>query len=326
MLAACALAVLALDPAARLDAFLKAHPAFVAVTELSVNDKAVGRSTFRVQRDAARLRFDAKGAGYDYTLSETERGYLEVERVEKVYDEHPPIGGLALYESDLAGALALAPKYLLVDSADKMMGGQKATATGDELRANFQTQDGPVELRLLVGPDGSPQRFTSNAGGRTQSWKTVSFVSGTGTLPEYRIEVPLGFVPHRLPPLPTPLAIGSPAPLSGWQRLGKPLDLGVASPGKPRLLAVLGDDCAPSRAAKPFLVELGKSMPVFLIGKGEITDPAGGKLKLLSPPGTPMFYLVGGDGKVKNLWFGFDAAGGRAWEKEVLEAAQGAAK
>lgn len=320
MVAALVFSMLAADPAARLDAFLKAHPTFVAATEVSIGGKTAGRSTLRVQRPG-RLRFDVQSGGFDYTLSGTERGYVEIDRVEKAYDERPSTGSLQLYDSRIseAGAL-LIPTYLLAGSTSAIFQGQKPKAVGDELRATYQTQSGEVELRLAIDPQGQPIRYTQIEGGRSKVWRTVSFAAGSTDLAAYRIEAPLGYVPHALPELPAPLPIGSPAPLKGWQRMGKSLDLGEAQPGRPRLLAVLGGDTA-SRNAKPFLVDLGKSMPVYLIGPGEISDPTGAPTKRLSPPGTPMFYLVGGDGKVKRLWLGFEKAGGAAWENEVRKVA-----
>ena len=311
MVSALAFALLAADPAARLDAFLRDHSSkFVAVTECAVGGQTVGRATLRVGNP--RFRFDAKGAGMDYSLSSTEKGYVEIERATKSYDEHPAQGRVVFIQSRISGAIALMPSFLLASSAAELFGGVKPTVKGERLEWTVRTSDGPVPASLLVDTGGKPARYTF--GPRT--WKLISYGAGTDALAAYALAIPLGYVPFALPELPTPLAVGSPAPLAGWRRGGKPLDLSVAGAGKARLLAVLGDD-APSRAARPFLIDLGKTMPVFLIGPGEITDPTGAGMRRLSPPGTPMFYLVGGDGKVKALWFGFERAKGAAWEAEV---------
>ncbi len=315
----------AADPAARFDAYMKARPAFVATVEASSGGQRVGTGILRVARPRL-LRFDAKGAGFDYSMASTPEAYVEIERTERVYDERTSIGGFRIYPSRIdPDAQGLIPNFLLAGSTAGAFSGLKPTvaavAGGDELRATAQTQMGPVDLRLLVAPDGQPLRFSSTGGGSTRNWRVVSIIPGKADPAPFRLAPPLGYVPHALPEMPTPLAIGEPAPLVGWRKGGRAVDLNDPQRGLPRLLAVLGTDSPPSRSARPFLIELGRSMPVFLIEKGSVEDPSGALIKKLSPPGTPMFYLVGPDGTVRKLWFGFDPAKGKAWEDEVRAAA-----
>ena len=321
------LALRAPDPAARFDAFMKAHPAFVATVEASVGGKAAGTGTLRVARPRL-LRWDAKGTGFDFSVTSTPEQYVAVERVSKTYDERAPIGGFRLYEARVSPAQDLIPGFLLAGSAANALGGGKPTVTavagGDELHATVQSQMGPVELRLVVAPDGQPLRFSSSAGAR--SWRVLAFAAAKADPAPFRLAPPLGTVPYALPELPTPLAVGEAAPLVGWKKGGRAVDLNEPSRGRPRLLAVLGVDSPPSKSARPFLIDLSRSLPVFLIEKGGVEDPTGALMKRLSPPGTPMFYLVGPDGTVKNLWFGFDPAQGRAWEDEVRAAAKALVK
>ena len=202
-----------------------------------------------------------------------------------------------------------------------MFGGLKPTVAavegGDEMRATAQTPQGPLELRLLVDPQGRPVRFSAGP----RAWRVTAFDPGTADPAAFRLELPLGYVPYALPEMPAPLAIGEAAPLVGWRKGGRTVDLNEPRRGKPRLLAVL-DAERPSRVARPFLIELGRTVPVFLIEKGGVEDPTGALLKRLSPSGTPMFYLVGPDGTVRKLWLGFDPAKGKAWIAEVREAAK----
>lgn len=326
MVVAFALALFAADPSARFDAFLKAHPSFVATMEVSANGRPLGQGTLRIARPH-RMRFDLKGKGLDYGVSSTEPAYIEIDRTERTYDERPSIGGFGMYPSRLSPLQSFVPGFLMAQSAAGLLGKAKPTvskvAGGEEIHVTAQTQSGPIELRLVVGPDGRPSRYSITSQNATRLWRVLTLKDAKPDLAPFRIEPPLGYVPFTLPESPPPLSIGQAAPLRGWRRGGKSIDLGAVQRGKPRLLAVLGDDCAPSRAVRPTLIQLGKTMPVYIIGKGDLADPSGALLKRLSPPGTPMFYLVGGDGKVTKLWLGFDPAKAAFWMADVREAAKG---
>ena len=322
MLLPLALALVRADPAARLDAYLKAHPSFLATFSAGAGGPPLVAGTLRVARPD-RLRLDARGNGLDYTAVSTPATVLELDRIEKVYDQHPPIGGMRLYESRISGALGFLPRFLLAASVKGVFGNLKVEPVGEgEMRATVQTQMGPAHLRLLVDPQGRPTLFASKGPDGTREWRISAIERSPADSPAFRVVPPTGYVPHALPDLPAPLAIGQAAPLTGWRKGGATIDLKDPRPGAPRLLAVLGTDCAPSRAARPFLIDLGRTMPVMLIEKDGIADPSGRLMARLSPPGTPMFYLVGADGKVRKLWFGFEAAKGAAWEAEVREAAK----
>lgn len=320
-------AVRVADPAARYDAFMKARPAFVATVEVSAAGHVLGTGTLRVARPHL-LRFDAKGAAFDYSAASTPEAYVDLDRAQKTYDERPSTGGFRMYGSRVNGfAQGLLPSFLLPGTAVAALGGVKPTAAtvkeGDELHSTSQTPMGPVDFRLVVGPQGQPLRFSVSGAipGGGKVWRVVSIASASSDPAPFRVVPPLGYTPFALPDLPIPLGIGEPAPLVGWRKGGQSLDLNEPDRGRPRLLAVLGTDSPPSAAARPFLIELGRSMPVLLLEKGGIEDPSGALMRKLSPPGTPMFYLVGADGTVKKLWFGFDPAKGKAWEDEVKAAA-----
>ncbi|RYG24666.1 hypothetical protein EON82_09925 [bacterium] len=321
-----AFALLAADPVARLDAFMKAHPTFVATFQVSIRGRAVGTETLRVSRPN-RMRYDLKGSGIDYSLSSTEKGYVEVDRVELAYDEHKWPGGLQVYESRLKPiAESVFPRYVLPAAIAGFLRSKPTVAAvdgGEELRVKIQTPTGEMEMRLLVDGQGRPARYSEGMGGQFTTWKLTSFKDGSSDLANYRIEAPVGYVPYALPELPYPLQVGEAAPLTGWRKAGAAVDLAEPQRGKTRLLAVLGSDCPASKAVRPSLAALAKSMPVLIIGPGEITDPSGALMKRLSPPGTPMFYMVGPDGKVTGLWLGFDLAKAAAWQNEIREAAKG---
>ncbi len=324
MVPALALLLTAADPIARYDAFMKAHPTFVATVEVSANGKAVGTGVLRLSRPH-RLRFDFKAPGVDYSVCSVEKTYIELDRVEKVYDERPSTGGGSIYESRVSAAQGLLPSFLLHGAARATLGAKTtavAVAGGDEIRATVETPNGVIELRLLIDAKGQPLRFSQKGQGGERAWRVATFAKGKTDLAGYILEAPLGYVPVVLPELAYPLQPGEAAPLTGWRKGGQAVDLREPQRGKPRLLAVLGADCPVSRAARPTLASLARSMPVLNLGPGEITDPSGASLKRLSPPGTPMFYLVGGDGKVKALWFGFDPSKAAAWEAEVRAAAK----
>jgi hypothetical protein len=321
-----AFALLAADPAARFDAFMKAHPTFVATFDVSIRGHAIGTETLRVSRPQ-RLRFDLKGSGIDYTLSSTEKGYVEIDRVDQSYDEHESPGGLRVFDSRIMPVSRnIFPHHVLITKMSAIFGSTKTTVSpvngGDQISATITGPGGAIEVQLVVDSQGRPARFGEGRPGELTVWRLTSFKDSSPELANYRLEAPIGYVPFALPELPYPLQVGEPAPLTGWRRAGKPVDLAEPQRGRTRLLAVLGSDCPASKAVRPSLQRLAKSMPVLIIGPGDIVDPSGTLMKRLSPPGTPMFYMVGPDGKVTGLWFGFDATKAAAWESEIREAAQ----
>jgi hypothetical protein len=88
----------------------------------------------------------------------------------------------------------------------------------------------------------------------------------------------------------------------------------------PFLLAIL-DDSAPSKLAALSLAKLGSQIPVEIVAAGQLTDPDGSRMKKLGAPGSPMFYLVDGTGKVRHLWFGFHRGDDATFRSEVVGAA-----
>src|SRR5579862_8799429 len=105
-----------LDAEADFAAFVKKHPTFKVHVEASVNGKSISVGDLLVERPE-RLLYKAHGAKFDYALSSTEKGYVEVENSRKLYDEYPSVGRLAVYDSDINGlAGSLVPRFLFVPS------------------------------------------------------------------------------------------------------------------------------------------------------------------------------------------------------------------
>lgn len=313
------LALLAFPPSGpdtRFDAFMKAHPTFTAVVDVAQGRSSL-RTTIWIERPAKRLRFEAKGAGTDFGLSSTEKGYFEVNRVQRVYDEHEPLGRLTHYGSRISGAMGAFPNFLLAGSTKAVFQDLKVTANarGDELSATFETERGKGQIHMGIDAQGRPVRYEIESPMGHIIWTLVSFSDMKGGLAATYRPLPMGYVPYALPEIPFPLAIGSAFPLRGWRQGNRSVDLSTA---KGLLVAVLGSDCPPSASVRPSLARLEKQVPVAIVGPNGLSDPSGALLKKLSPPGTPMFYLVDRSGKVSKLWFGFDAQKAKDWEADVV--------
>jgi len=188
---------------------------------------------------------------------------------------------------------------------------------------------GVTEMWMTLAPDGRVvsvrRKVTGREGSRETVWtiSNYSFPTNLG-LASFVFPVPTGYVPNSVPRLVTPLQTGQKAPVSGWvDNNGKSVDLAAAAGHKPFLIAYIVPDGGPAQASLSSLHRLEAKVPVFVVGPGGLRDPGGKNLKLLNPPGAPMFYLVGADGKVSKIWFGFDRADPSTFEADVVATASG---
>lgn len=190
-----------------------------------------------------------------------------------------------------------------------------------------------ARVDLYVGADGRPLRYVIfSQSGRYQAdlsnWQINKNQSGAlfGGNP------PLGFHEYSVPLPVAPLAIGSQFPLLGWTALRGSTDFAAVVQAKPTLVLLTDRASGPAQRSAASLTKLaGRGVcnvaVVSLDPRGGVppglqafpcfSDPLGSNVRLVNPPGSPLYYLLHAGGKVAKVWYGYDAGNGAAFEKDV---------
>ncbi len=333
MLTIIALVVLkarASDPFARFEAFAKEHPSFKVQYKNTVQGKLAFTGSVLVERPLRTL-FEAKDekTGSQFTACNNQDEYSEFETNEKLYSEGPPNSGVGIRGSEISDAPGSFPG--LVFLSDLRRGLPKnakviLSTSGSQIYGSSENVTGKTEIWVDVNSEGEvPKiRILGSGGGHTleRTW-TLDYSFPTNINPaEFETKIPLGYEPNTLPEEGVPIQKGGSIPVDGWKdaHTGSTVNLLDVTKHDPFLLAIL-DDSAPSKLAALSLAKLGSQIPVEIVAAGQLTDPDGSRMKKLGAPGSPMFYLVDGTGKVRHLWFGFHRGDDATFRSEVVGAA-----
>jgi hypothetical protein len=325
-------------PLARYAHYAAANPSLQVHYSVSLNGGALAEGSFKFHRPDLLLA-KASGSRVDYTLSITPKDYLEFEGKSEddsgapaqEYDEYPPAAQIYFNDTDISpwGGIAI-PSILLADNLKRYFS-PKTTVTregaNDMLYDKLTGRAGVSETWAMIDSEGKilslRRKTASQMGTQELAWKFSDYKKLTDISERsFEAQIPLGFKPHSVQRLARPLPIGAATPTSGWIQNGKPIDLRAAAGHKPFLLIYTESDSIPGQAAVKWSKGLS-GLPVFVIAPGGISDPDGKRLNLLRAPGSPMFYLIDGAGKVKKLWFGFDPDQATEFKSDVLQAAKG---
>ncbi len=315
------------DPFVRYKDFTKAHPSMRISFSSTSNGKPAVSGFLLVQRPSN--SFYRCQAGQDiYQVSNTEKGYVEVDHADSDYDEFPG-GGLQIRSSRISPAADFAPNLALYEDLQRLF---KATpkvtpqSDGDQIYYITKGMQGSQEIWLTINQEGALASYriksAGMAGVKDRVWNlqyTFPHISPS----DFSLPLPLGYQPFALPEEEVPLRKGSTVPVSGWKNAsGASVNLLDEAGHKTFLLSIL-DDQLPSKRALASLRQLKSTMSVEIVGPGMLKDPDGSRTKTLNPPGAPMFYLVDGKGKVIDLWFGFDPEQSAQFQKDILSEAIG---
>jgi outer membrane lipoprotein-sorting protein len=326
------------DPLAKYESFMKSHPALEVDFKMSINGKEVGQGTMKIKRPGLML-FKSSGDGFNYTLSITPNDYLELENKEadpdtgqafSRYDEFPSQAKLEVYDSEISPlGNATIPGVLLSPNlkeifADKYDSTQDGTST--VLHRKFQGFRGPEETWATIDEEGKitvlKRKITRQQGTQELDWKFGHYsVPSDVSLKAFQAFIPAGYKAYTVPRLKRPLAIGETAPTQGWKLHGKTVDLVRQAHNKPFLLVYAQPGSLPADRALAWLDGIKGKVPTFIIGQDGLSDPDGTRVEELAPPGSPMFYLIGSNGKVEKLWFGFDPDRPAGFRDDVLRTA-----
>ena len=303
-----------------------------------------------------RVLYTVKGGGLDYSFSSTEVGVIEIERSLRRYDEFPTQHKMIAPRSRISAAAEVGFPSAFVFADVRSIWPEDAViafkgteslrgAKVDHVQATYAIERGTGSSDAYIDETGRLIQLVLNTNiqGLTTSFKHEYFDFATAPLglPAFATPIPLGFVPHTIASAPHYLDDGEPIHKTRLtDSSGRTFDLKFG--GKGTLLILTGPDCAPSARAEALLKNLRKRATSLGWGIEEIStattakgtkswsgasrvlfDPAGEAWEMLGAQGTPSLLLVDSQGRRIRYWYGFDAAGAKALETDIVEALEG---
>lgn len=323
------------------------NPAYSVQLRASTKGAPDAVGSWAIQRPSRQL-FRAEWRGEVYSYSQTERGTSEINESTRIYDEFDAMPHLYPPRARVANVPAISYPYFLLTTDLKYLVPPKEgfrimqsdTINGspmDRLVADVKGPMASVHLEVTIDSRGEMRKFlkrvTGDSGTSTITWQLSGFKSQSSPkLAVYQTPIPLGFVPYALPSSADPIEVGQVLRLGNWIDVSnsKAVNLSKVLSGKTSLLAILGVDTRLNQASNESIKRLKNRgvnvVPLLESRVHGVTsgyyDPLNQAMKSLSPPATPMFVLIDGAGKVKNLWLGIDSDGAADFEKDVMRAVQ----
>lgn len=320
---------------ARMNTYLqKPFAATFVVTRAGID--IPGSGTITVQRPN-RMLFTIKWGPDDYQVGWSENRTIEIVRQLKTYFESGPYPQLYQPESHLTDLPKLGfPIVLLAADVRTLYPGVAHKLVGEESVGGVVCDHvkGAPGFEIWIAKDGRPMRYRFSDDSplgpvavkfEFSKWAPAADIN----LSRFEPIAPAGFRPHALPRDPYPLQPGMSFPTSGW--VGPRGATGALKFDRPTLIVVSAADCDASARAAPALRELEGSAAIWtftdsgrapsaLIRYPAYRDSAQRTLPRLLAPGTPLFLLVGKDGKILKTWLGFSRARSAEFVKSVKAA------
>ncbi len=295
-----------------------------------------------------RLRFEARPASGLYILSfSPSGGQREVDYRTKEYDEAPGRGNVFTIESRTSGLAKTIPLWLALSDLHRVIfRGTKMTYVGKEnvgghdcdlLRNSIKGPQGSALTEICIGQSGLVYRMyreSDGAGGHTEINWIIKDYHPLAVVSDSRFAnaVPDGFMPYALPDQDLPPRIGSKPNLQGWLNpsSGKPWS---RPSGKPVLFVLTTRGSTPCSkavaAVRGWRSDLGATNTSVVVASdaasaagasGLLWNPDRRSVQDLDAPATPMFFLLDGQGTLRNLWMGFDPENARTLHDDVVKA------
>ena len=349
------------SPRAILDRYAqyrKLHPALSADWSLSIEGREQAHGSIMVD-GTKRLLYKAEWAKKSYSLSESEKGVVELSPDMTTYEEYPAVPYIAVPPSKLGPAITFLPIPLIRNTAfapnleysiepSITVAGDKA----DVVSWTVTIQMMPIKFTVAVDAEGRVVRMTRGNGaagpgmgspGRAPAQALKQNLGMEWTIGNYRpishtsltafyTPLPRGFVPYTMPAASEPrIEIDGDFPSVAWKTAASMIELKAAAAGKPEVILITAPDCAPSQKALASLDKIKAAVPgvsfeaVSLARSGNEShglpyDSTGKASVAIGDTSTPLFVLVDRAGKIKNLWAGFDPDGVFEFEKQINEA------
>lgn len=326
---------------ARADAFLAKNVSFEA--EYKFSGYLIKREPVKLRIEKPdRVRFWANLSLSNYEVSSTEKGWLDVEHRDKVYDDPGVAQGIGLRDSRLSQAFALAfPRFLISPNFSSTVPGEKervltrnakiGNLTGDQITYDMKQPGTSVQYKVLIGADGNVLYYmfkvTSMSGNQEGTWELSKFTAKKFQISDFVLRIPDDYSPVTVPGAGSPLDVESKFEFGNWKQGSKSINLTDQLSKETTLIALL-DSSKPSVDCEAALKSLeAKGIKVVrlngLVGEGPEKlpyDPTGADLRKLNPPALPFFMLRKKDGLLKQYWMGYDPAESKAWQEDVVSA------
>ena len=303
----------------RYDALVRNTLAFkVEVTTSSPQMRTVYHSTFW-RGQSGRVRIETVFPSGGFALSLTERGRVDIDRTERIYDEYPTEWPARIQPSRLTDSLSsfFPGFYLSKSSRNWFPARDKLTYSklGENSVVSSKSDSGEVRAEFLPNGEFLKIRQTqiSQMGSVTFDFAVKNWRPVADNLAQFVLPIPNGYTPVSVSDYGYPADVGAKVSLGEWITNGKKTNVDNLAKTSGVLL-VFADPKNPS--GKLLVQAMAKvklqSVPVLKLGDensepGWSQNPDGKFLRSINPPGSPYVVLVGKDGRVKYQWFGISA-------------------
>ena len=341
-------------PLNRFESYMKsARSLQVKVSVVASNSKIPAQGTFYAKRPDS-VAFVLKMGKYSYRFVANEDVMYEQEDSAKRYEWHQRVGDASFPPAVVTSIPEdTFPYFFVHGSLRKVIPANKRyTLQGNEtvsgvscdlLEAKFPTTDGTVTVRAWIAGDGRllKQSSTLSTGPEVGPTITKTFTDFRKNQPIpaaiFDVTLPVGYAPDSISNSPRNVEPGYKLPLGKWKSAnGQVVDLAVKLSGHPALLFVSSPDCLISPkwyADLPGLASKiqSKSGNAYMLSTSGVIKgapitsliPATEKAaRQLYVPGTPFIYLLSSDGRVSNVWMGYDLRVQGEVLKEMQDAIQ----
>ncbi len=303
----------------RYDALVRKTPAFkVEVTTSSPQMRTVYHSTFW-HGQSGRVRIETVFPAGGFALSLTERGRVDIDRTERIYDEYPTEWPARIQPSRLTDSLSsFFPGFYLSKSSrnwfparDKLaftkLGANSVVSTksdSGEVRAEFLPSGELIKIR---------QTQVSQMGSITFDYAVKNWQPIADDLAQFSLPVPNGYTPVSVSDYGYPADIGAKVSLGVWVTNGKSTDVDALIKASGVLLIFADPKTASGKILVQALDKVNRqTVPVLKLADGKSEpgwsqNPDGKFLRAINPPGSPYAVLVGKDGRVKYQWLGISS-------------------
>jgi len=305
--------------------------------------------TLRIDWNRKWIYYRAEGPlSGNYELSFTDRGWLDLDREDRMFDEQGITPRVGLVPSRMTGAIQNTfpvPLYRgnlrdLLPAQGNPKRNDQATFQGKpsiELTAQVGSANEPNEYRAIVNiaPDGTLQRIFAYsrepmAPVSEREWIVESSRAIEPGYGSFSVVVPADYTPYSVPDPGPPMQSGESPKFAGWTREGNSETIAAQIQGKMAVVAILSPDDPLTREAVSALNEVSRSgLPVFALsdsGKpfkdAPYFHPGPEGLAELNPPATPYFYLIDRNGRIQAAWMGIERDKALERAREIIAESQ----
>lgn len=337
----------------RYAALLRKTPVMSVDIQVQIeNMPDIGRGQFVISKpDKLQLKVDWGEHSYEFVANSGRR--IEIDHYYKQYFEFWQTGMMLP-----PGEVSMTPTYAfpscfvtgdlrhLAPAEAKFRADRKIVQGSSVLTpiwTSYSLPDGSYKITAMVDQAGKLASLKTEitGDGPKKSW-TISFSNyrlGSASS-AFKVTPPRGYSPDRLPGALGYLESGNTFPAKDWRNTSSNASLSQMR-GSAMLAVFVRPNCEPSKRAMKELATISAGLAksgiktVLLVDGGKSAAQgfaakypkyyaaSANALKELLIPGSPTFFLVGKNGKLSRLWFGFDPDNPKQYSADIIAAAKG---